>query len=177
MVLKLQRQRLFQMAQTMAAVAFELGPSVARDGDAVDPMQGGHIEAMPATRRLYRALIKAGVLHNRLLRHQRREGGDQLRELRGVANGSGIYAMQLGVEVGKRLSRVDQQAEIVNLAPIIDASEANLTNAMRIAVGGFDIKGDEAIGRGQMAGDHRAVFEWITSRPNIPKSGLGCSLT
>ena len=42
-VVKLQGERLFQMAKAVATIALELGPGAARDGDTVDPMQRGHI--------------------------------------------------------------------------------------------------------------------------------------
>ena len=133
------------MTKPVATVADPFRPGLAGDGYRVDPCERRQGKAVMLGGGQYRALIEGRMLHDGLPRHQRQQMHHDSREIRAAIGLARADAVQLGVEGRVSTPRIDQQAEGVDPAKVIDAGKANLTDAVRSTAGGFDIKRNKAI--------------------------------
>src|SRR5690606_13154574 len=112
---------LFQMPEAVSAVAAELGPCAAGDLDTVRPTPALLRETVGPAGAVDGAPVKGAVLDDEVLVEMGGNLPQNGRELRRAPDHRRVDAVQIHVEVGEGLFRVDQGADNINAAVMPNA--------------------------------------------------------
>src|SRR5690606_15612882 len=92
------------------------------------------------------APVKGAVLDDEVLVEMGGNLAQNGRELRRAPDHRRVDAVQVHVEAGEGLFRVDQGADNINAAVMPNAGQTDLADAGGIGIGRFNVQGDEAEG-------------------------------
>lgn len=144
MMVETQIQHLFQIGQTMPAIAFQLGPGPSGNPDAVAPAERRRLKAQKTMGGVDGLFVKVAVLNEMVPGKQRQKGFKRLMEGQGVCHMIRPDPVQANVEGIKVGARIDEHGKCLDAIIGLNAGEAYLADAGGIAAGGFNIQCDEA---------------------------------
>lgn len=144
MVGEIELEDLFEVTQAMTAVPTEFGPSLPSNQDAVQPRTAEMVEVVAITCRRESQSIEVAMLDDRVPLKESTRCLEDLSETGLPRDSFSTDAVQVHVEAVEGLGGIDEKACAFDLALIAYGSKADLTDAVSIAVCGFDVQCHEA---------------------------------